>query len=1058
MHRGLQRQLKRTLGLADEGELPALLDAARLAASRAGLDPAVVNLLENFGSFLERVEATYEQSDRDLELRTRSLELSSSELNEVNGRLRADIAARARAVQALRFTVGELLGHAATDEEATKGSGDELEQLSGLVSRLVGEGQQQRNQLDNLKFALDQHAIVSITDIAGTITYANDKFCEISGYEREELIGRNHRIVKSGRHGPQIYQEMWQTISGGSVWHGEVCNRKKDGSYYWVAATIVPFLDQGGLPAEYIAIRTDITARKEAETRLADQLHFSRQLMDAIPIPIYYKGTDGRYLGCNHSFLELFGIRDMDEWLGSSVHSLLTPEIAAFHQEKDIELFAESGRQSYEMRSMPIGGAQRSLMYHKASLTRADGSIWGLIGAIVDLTDRYRWEDGLILARDAAEAANRAKSDFLANMSHEIRTPMNGIIGMTDLALDTQLDEEQREYLQIVKSSSEALLTVINDILDFSKIEAGKLAIEAISFDIQRTVAETLKTMAMRAHGKGLELVSDMATDLPPRMFGDPGRIRQIVLNLVGNAIKFTERGEIVVRLQVDSREGAKALVRITVSDTGIGIAPEKQAHIFEAFAQEDTSTTRKYGGTGLGLTISNRLVQLMGGRLWVESQPGQGSNFIFTLGLGIDSSEPATIHSATLEHRRALIVDDNAVNREVLERMLQRWGMQAMSVESGKAAQDALSHVPLPDVVLLDVHMPGMDGFEVGQWIRAQKGMQGLPVMILSSGAMRGDAQRSRDIGLNGYFSKPVAEDELHAALGSIFGQIDRPVSGADSAPDLVTRHQLRERETQLDVLLVEDNPVNQQLAIRLLEKWGHRVTLAVNGQLALDALEQQNFEVALMDMQMPVMGGIEATRAIRQREAEQGRSRLPIIAMTANAMQGDREACLDAGMDDYLAKPIKAADLAYKLRLIGEAKREATSLPMSNPSTLAGYSYLEHLPQEHFDYRSAVNAMDAEIIEIITPTFLEYYPQECLTLRAGLAAADTDAVMRAAHSMRGTLAAFGAGPAARRAGELEALARAGDLRDGQVLLESLFTETERLKQVLEARLRGGC
>jgi PAS domain S-box-containing protein len=1048
MHRSLQRQLKRTLGLSDENGLPALLDAARSMATQPGLDPAVAALLENFGSLLDRVDATYEQSDRDLELRTRSLELSSTELNEANSRLRSDIAARGRAVQALRTTVGGLLGRESGNQDATASDGDELEQLSRLIAGLVGEREKQRNQLDNLKFALDQHAIVTITDLAGAINYANDKFCEISGYSREELIGRNHRIVKSALHPPAVFEGMWQTISSGEVWHGEICNLKKDGGHYWVAATIVPLLDESGLPTEYIAIRTDITARKEAEAGLAEQLHFSKQLMDAIPVPIYYKGTDGRYLGCNRSFAEFFGVEDIDTWLGTSVHNLLDADIAAFHHEKDLELFAQAGQQSYEMRAMPTPNGVRSLMYHKASLTRPDGSISGLIGAIVDMTDRYRWEDGLIVARDAAEAANRAKSDFLANMSHEIRTPMNGIIGMTDLALDTALDDEQREYLQIVKSSSEALLTVINDILDFSKIEAGKLAIEAVGFDLQRTVEETLKTMALRAHEKGLELVCDKADNLPARVVGDPGRLRQIVLNLVGNAIKFTEKGEIVVRIAVDSLDGQRATIRLSVSDTGIGIATEKQAHIFDAFAQEDTSTTRKYGGTGLGLTISNRLVQLMGGRLWVESEPGRGSTFLFTLDLGVGITEQPTAQLASLAGRDALVIDDNAVNREVLVRLLQRWGMTATAVASGTAAIGQLAGEPLPGVVLLDMHMPDMDGFAVGEWIRAQERLKTLPVLMLSSGAMRGDAQRCREIGLDGYFPKPVAEEELHAALGRLFGQERSAVAPAE----LITRHQQRDHHTALDVLLVEDNPVNQQLAMRLLEKWGHRVTLAANGQLALDALEQRAFDVALMDMQMPVMSGIEATREIRRREAAGGRPPLTIIAMTANAMQGDREACLEAGMNDYIAKPIKAADLGQKLAAISASAAGNGQ----NPAALAGHSGIDDPTPADFDYATAINAVDADIVEVITPAFLDHFPRECGQLKTALAAADADAVYRLAHSMKGSLSVFGAGPATRRAAELETLARAGDLSNADAVARHLLTEGERLMQALEIRARA--
>ncbi|MDP1524717.1 MAG: response regulator [Rhodocyclaceae bacterium] len=1039
MHRGLQRQIKRTLGLADEAALEEALTAAESLAAQSNLPAGAGAILGNLRALLGRVDESYEQADRDLALRTRSLELSSTELNEVNRRLRGDLEARARAAQSLREVVTQLLG---TDAIGGSGAEDELESLSRIITNLVQEREKQRLHLDNLKFALDEHAIVSITDTQGTIIYANDKFCRISGYTRAELLGRNHRIVKSGRHPPQVYEEMWATITAGQTWHGEICNRAKQGDEYWVAATIVPFVDGTGLPYEYIAIRTDITARKQAETRLAEQLHFSRQLMDAIPIPIYYKDTEGRYLGTNRSFIETFVAHKMEGCIGKTVFDLLLPDMAQFQHEKDLELFREEcATQTYEVRAMRVGDEERSYVYHKASLTRPDGSVWALIGAITDLTERYRWEASLIEARDAAEAANRAKSDFLANMSHEIRTPMNGIIGMTDLTLDTALDDEQREYLQIVKSSSESLLTVINDILDFSKIEAGKLQVERIGFDLRRSVAETLKTMTLRAHQKGLEIICDIDPAVPIQVRGDPGRLRQILLNLVGNAIKFTDQGDIVVRTTVEAQTERSVTVQFSVQDSGIGIAAEKLNHVFEAFSQVDTSTTRKYGGTGLGLTISNRLVELMGGHLWVESEVGVGSAFHFTLALGIDASEPLVRTPARLSGRHVLVVDDNAVNREIFVRQVARWGMTATTAVSGEQAQEMLSTQAPPDVMLLDVHMPGMDGYALVAWIKAQPTLQAVPVIILSSGPQRGDAERCRTLGVSAYFSKPIADDELEAAIANVLGAGAGTGAGVASAsPDLLTRHQLREHARVLTVLLVEDNPVNQQLGIRLLEKWGHRVILAVNGLEAVDkVLAGESIDVVLMDMQMPVMGGLEATQHIRQLETARQLPRLPIIAMTANAMQGDREACLAAGMDDYLAKPIKAADLAAKLGpYAGTSGAEDEMRALALPA---------------FDYAAALRGMDAEIVEIITQAFLDHYRSELDALHLAIAAGNVGEARRHVHGLKGTLAAFGAQPAERLAAEMESLAKVGDLSRFDELYLGLAEETEKLVIVLRAR-----
>jgi two-component system sensor histidine kinase/response regulator len=575
-------------------------------------------------------------------------------LANTSNSLRQELAAREQALTSLRALLETMLPDNAP---RVSGDQDDLGVVSKMIGDLVIEREIGRLALDNQKFALDQHAIVSITDKDGRILYANDLFCASAGYPREEFFGNTHGIVKSGVHGPDFYRDLWSTILAGRVWKGEMCNRAKSGELYWFASTIVPLTGPNGQPDQFIGICTDITRRKTAEAELQS-------------------------------------------------------------------------------------------------------------------------------AKEIAEAANRAKSEFLANMSHEIRTPMNGIIGMTNLALDTTLSAEQREYLETVKTSADALLTIINDILDFSKIEAGKLGIEAIPFDLHALICKPVRLLAPRADEKQLRCVSRIASNVPLQVIGDPVRLRQILLNLLGNAIKFTEVGEVAIDVEAKVGADETAQLHFVVRDSGIGIPPDKQEHIFEAFAQEDSSTSRRFGGTGLGLSICSRLVELMHGRIWVESTPGTGSAFHFELNL---------------------------------------------------------------------------------------------PVVATDAGSTQ--------------------------------------AAGTDLAP----RTKLAATARSAHVLLVEDNAVNQRVAMALLQRRGHRVSLAQNGIEALDALAaiadglDNRFDVILMDMQMPLMDGLEATREIRKREITAGIGRTPIIAMTANAMQGDREICLAAGMDDYVSKPIRA-DLMYE------------------------------------------------------------------------------------------------------------------------------------------------
>jgi two-component system sensor histidine kinase/response regulator len=929
-----------------------------------------------------------------------------------------------------------------------------LADLAAVVSDLLELRRQARRQDELDQARLHLAAIINSSDDAilsksldGRILSWNAAAERLYGYTAEEIVGGSMTLLlPPGRH-EEERAVLARIARGEVVEHVETERLHKDGRLLPLSLRISPIYGPDGRVVAASTIARDLTARRQA-----DHLRFQlAAIVDSSEDAILSKTLDGIILTWNAGAQKLYGYT-AEEVVGQHISVLLPPDRP--NEVAEILAKVRSGRviEHFDTERRRKDGTIVPVSVTISPIRDEQGTIVAASTIARDVSERQRLQAELEAARDEARAASRSKSDFLAVMSHEIRTPMNGVIGMTGLLLDTDLDPLQREYAETVRGSGEALLSIINDILDFSKIEAGKMSLEIIDFDLRTVVEETADLLAAQAHGKGLELSTIVRPGVPSAVRGDPGRLRQVLLNLVGNAVKFTSQGEVVVQASTVEETPGDVLVRLEVIDTGIGIPSDRQAQLFQPFAQADSSTTRSYGGTGLGLAISKQLVELMGGSLTVDSHPGRGSTFAVTVRLAKQPPGTATAPPPRrdLNGLRVLIVDDNATNRTIVQHQTQAWGMSPGTAEGALQALEMLRGARAGgdpyDVALLDMVMPERDGLELGKAIRADPALAGTHLVLLTSSGVRGTAELAREAGLSAYLTKPVRESQLYDCLASV-------VTGSAQPARLITRHTISEDRARARprVLVADDNPVNQKVAVAMLARLGYRADVVADGVEALDAVARIGYGAVLMDCQMPRMDGFEATAEIRRREA--GSGRLPIIAMTAAAMKSDQERCLAVGMDDYLSKPARPEELAA---VLARWMPQGDEQPKHIPDAVVGAAPHEVLDLRRLqELRDLVGAEGEDPYVSLAELFLEQLAHGVAELRAAFDSADADTVARVAHALKGAAGNMGATSLAIQFAELEELARSEKL-SGTDTITPLDIEHVRYRQTVDA-LRNG-